>query len=98
MNTVPAAGKSRRGFASMSPERQREIARKGGKSVPSDRRSFAKDPQLASNAGRKGGLAVSAAKRSFSVDRQLAAQAGKKGGHASRSTPRTDDDRSDEAK
>ena len=98
MNTATAATKSRRGFASMAPERQREIARKGGKSVPSDQRSFAKNPELASNAGRKGGLAVSAAKRSFFVDRQLAAQAGKKGGHASRSMSRTEDDvRSEDA-
>ncbi|AZG78335.1 general stress protein [Methylocystis rosea] len=91
MDTVTAATKSRRGFASMTPERQREIARKGGRSVPSDQRSFAKSPELASSAGRKGGLAVNAAKRSFSVDRQLASQAGKKGGHASRNTRPEDD-------
>ena len=84
MNTVTAVAKSRRGFALMTPERQREIARKGGKSVPSEQRSFTKNPELASTAGRKGGLAVSAAKRSFSVNRELAAQAGRKGGHASR--------------
>lgn len=71
----------------MTPERQREIARKGGQSVPSERRSFAKDPELAASAGRKGGLAVSAAKRSFSLNHELAAQAGRKGGHASRRTP-----------
>ncbi len=46
---------SRRGFASMSPEKQREIASKGGKSVPSDKRSFSQDRHLASSAGRKGG-------------------------------------------
>lgn len=83
--------KSKRGFASMTPERQREIARKGGKSVPNDRRSFSKDPELAATAGRKGGLAVSAAKRSFTINRDLAAQAGRKGGHASRvTTPKHD--------
>ncbi len=32
--------KSKRGFASMDPARQREIARKGGKSVPAEKRSF----------------------------------------------------------
>ena len=47
---------SKRGFASMSPEQRREIASKGGKSVPSDKRSFSQDRHLASNAGRKGGL------------------------------------------
>ena len=46
---------SRRGFASMSPEKQREIASKGGRSVPSEKRSFAQNRDLASEAGRKGG-------------------------------------------
>ena len=46
---------SRRGFASISPERRREIASKGGKSVPSEKRSFAQNRDLASMAGRKGG-------------------------------------------
>ena len=46
---------STRGFASMDREKQREIARKGGKSVPNDKRSFSQNHQLASEAGRKGG-------------------------------------------
>ena len=45
----------RRGFASMSPEKQREIASKGGKSVPSEKRSFSQNRDLASQAGKKGG-------------------------------------------
>ena len=49
------SGVSKRGFASMDPERQREIARKGGASVPGEKRSFAKDRDLAASAGRKGG-------------------------------------------
>ena len=48
-------GKGRRGFASMSPEKQREIARLGGKSVPSEKRSFSQNRDLASQAGKKGG-------------------------------------------
>ena len=44
--------KSTRGFASMSPERQREIARMGGRSVPSEQRSFARNKDLAREAGR----------------------------------------------
>ncbi len=53
--TMAAGGNtSKRGFASMSPEKQREIASKGGKSVPSDRRSFSQNRDLASAAGRKG--------------------------------------------
>ena len=39
----------------MNAERQREIASKGGRSVPADKRSFSQDRELASNAGRKGG-------------------------------------------
>lgn len=46
---------STRGFASMDREKQREIARKGGQSVPNDKRSFSQNHQLASDAGRKGG-------------------------------------------
>lgn len=49
--------RARRGFAAMSAERRREIARKGGASVPSEKRSFAKDRDLAASAGRKGGEA-----------------------------------------
>jgi uncharacterized protein len=47
---------SNRGFASMDMEKQREIARKGGRSVPNEKRSFSQNHQLASEAGRKGGL------------------------------------------
>jgi general stress protein YciG len=43
------------GFASMDAEKQREIARKGGRSVPDEKRSFSQNRQLASEAGRKGG-------------------------------------------
>jgi uncharacterized protein len=48
---------SNRGFASMDEERQREIASKGGRSVPAEKRSFSQDRELASEAGRKGGQA-----------------------------------------
>jgi general stress protein YciG len=41
----------------MDPERQREIARKGGASVPGEKRSFSQDRSLAAQAGRKGGEA-----------------------------------------
>ncbi len=46
-----------RGFAAMNPARRLEIARKGGASVPADKRSFAKDRDLAAAAGSKGGRA-----------------------------------------
>jgi general stress protein YciG len=46
---------SQRGFASMDKDEQREIAKKGGESVPDEKRSFSQDPELASDAGKKGG-------------------------------------------
>jgi general stress protein YciG len=48
-------GTSNRGFATMDADKQREIARKGGRSVPDEKRSFSRNRQLASEAGRKGG-------------------------------------------
>ena len=48
-------GTSTRGFASMDETRQREIARKGGESVPAEKRSFSQNRALAAEAGRKGG-------------------------------------------
>jgi general stress protein YciG len=48
---------SNRGFASMDRETQRRIASKGGRSVPSEKRSFSMNRKLAAEAGRKGGQA-----------------------------------------
>lgn len=53
-----------RGFASMDREKQREIARKGGRSVPNEKRSFSQNHQLAAEAGRKGGHSTHAHQRS----------------------------------
>jgi general stress protein YciG len=47
----------------MDPERQRAIARKGGESVPNEKRSFSQDRELAAMAGRKGGEASQGARR-----------------------------------
>ena len=77
------AATSKRGFAAMDAEKQRAIARKGGGSVPPEKRSFAQNPGLAAQAGRKGGESVPAEKRSFAQDHSLAAKAGRKGGQAS---------------
>jgi len=81
-----AEGKQQRGFASMDQQKQRDIARQGGRSVPDEKRSFSQNPQLAAAAGRTGGQNVPDAKRSFSQDRALAAQAGRKGGESRRAT------------
>jgi general stress protein YciG len=66
-----------RGFAAMDPERQREIARKGGRSVPDEKRSFSQNRELAAAAGRKGGQESGG---NFANDRARAAAAGRKGG------------------
>lgn len=47
--------KKPRGFAALSPERRREVAAKGGGSVPAAKRSFAQDRDLAARAGKTGG-------------------------------------------
>lgn len=47
--------KDNRGFASMDENKQRDIASKGGQSVPDEKRSFSQDRELASEAGRRGG-------------------------------------------
>jgi uncharacterized protein len=39
----------------MDQNKQRDIASKGGQSVPAEERSFTKDRELAAEAGRKGG-------------------------------------------
>ncbi len=54
-----STGKSKRGFASMEPQMQREIASKGGQSQGKENNpgNFANDREKARQAGRKGGEA-----------------------------------------
>lgn len=47
--------RSRRGFAGWDPDKRFAAAMKGGKSVPADKRTFARDKAKAAEAGRKGG-------------------------------------------
>ncbi len=61
--TTSTHTKSSRGFASMDRVKQREIARKGGESVPNEKRSFSQDRGLAAAAGRKGGEASQGVRR-----------------------------------
>lgn len=68
---------SDRGFASMDEQKQREIASKGGQSVPDEKRSFSQDRELAAEAGRKGGHESGG---NFAHDRERAARAGREGG------------------
>jgi uncharacterized protein len=82
--TDKAPKKSKRGFAALTPEKRREIAAMGGKSVPAEKRSFSADPKLAAKAGKIGGKNVPYESRSFAKDLSLARTAGRKGGLASR--------------
>lgn len=51
------AGRARRGFAAMDPERQREIAAEGGRASHASGHAHEWDSQEASEAGRRGGQA-----------------------------------------
>ncbi|MCU0647943.1 MAG: KGG domain-containing protein [Gemmatimonadaceae bacterium] len=66
-------GKSRRGFASMSPERQREIASRGGRAAHAKGTAHQWDAEAARKAGHKGGVSVSR-------DREHMALIGREGG------------------
>jgi len=74
---------SKRGFASMDPALQREIASKGGRSVPPEERSFSKDRALAAEAGRKGGEASHGGRRNGAQqggNTNAQSEGGRKGG------------------
>ena len=73
-----ASGRSRRGFASMDPEKQRQIARKGGKAAHEKGTAHEFTRDEARIAGRKGGIAVSR-------NTSHMAEIGSKGGQHSRS-------------
>lgn len=69
------AGKSRRGFASMDPARQREIASKGGRAAHAKGTAHEWSADEARVAGKKGGEVVSR-------DRAHMAAIGREGGEA----------------
>jgi general stress protein YciG len=68
-------GKSRRGFASMDPSRQREIASKGGRAAHEKGTAHEWSSDEARVAGQKGGIAVSR-------DRAHMAAIGREGGES----------------
>jgi uncharacterized protein len=72
----PKKGTSNRGFASMDPQRQREIASAGGRAAHALGVAHEFTSEEARAAGRKGGEAVSR-------DREHMRQIGKKGGENS---------------
>ncbi len=65
-----------RGFAMMDPERQRQLARKGGQAAHENGTAHQFSAEEARNAGRKGGQAIS-------KNREYMAMIGKKGGRRS---------------
>ena len=69
-------GKSNRGFASMDPQRQREIASEGGRAAHEKGTAHEFTSEEAREAGRKGGMARSA-------NRRKAMESGSGGSHAS---------------
>jgi uncharacterized protein len=70
------SGNSKRGFASMDPNKQREIASKGGKAAHAKGTAHQFSTDEAREAGKKGGKKVSR-------DREHMARIGRKGGQAS---------------
>ena len=75
-NGVNQGNTSNRGFASMDPERQREIASEGGKAAHEKGTAHEFDSEEARAAGRKGGEAVS-------QNREHMAAIGRRGGQSS---------------
>ena len=78
-------GTSGRGFASMSPERQREIASEGGKAAHEKGTAHQFSPEEARAAGRKGGQAAHVKGTAHEFNSEEARAAGRKGGLASHS-------------
>lgn len=70
------SGTSKRGFASMDEERQREIASEGGRAAHASGNAHEFSSEEARRAGQKGGEAVSA-------NREHMARIGRKGGESS---------------
>jgi len=69
-------GQSKRGFAAMTPEKQREIARRGGQAAHRKGTAHEFTPEEARVAGRRGGVVVS-------TDRLHMSRIGQKGGQRS---------------
>lgn len=77
MNTQQdATEKKKRGFASLSPERRKEIASKGGKNAHMKGKAHKFNSDTAREAGKKGGQSVS-------QDREYMSEIGRKGGENS---------------
>ena len=83
-----ATGKtSTRGFASMDPQRQREIASQGGRAAHQKGTAHQFNPEEARIAGSKGGQVAHRKGTAHEFDTQEAREAGRKGGQASHKKP-----------
>ena len=84
-DSAPAAPKpaSTRGFASMDPERQRQIASQGGKAAHEKGTAHQFTPEEARQAGSKGGKVAHERGTAHQFDSEEAGEAGRKGGQAS---------------
>ena len=79
-------GTSKRGFAAMNEEQQREIASKGGQAAHQKGTAHEFDSEEARRAGQKGGEAVSR-------NREHMAEIGRKGGESRQSAQRANEGR-----
>ena len=79
-------GTSKRGFAAMNEEQQREIASKGGQAAHQKGTAHEFDSEEARRAGQKGGEAVSR-------NREHMAEIGRKGGESRQSAQRANENR-----
>lgn len=77
---------AKRGFAAMDPEKQRAIARKGGKAAHESGNAHEFSSTEAAAAGRKGGASVSQNKEHMSA---IGRKGGQAGGRARKSTQAT---------
>lgn len=75
MERIIMANKKKRGFASMTSEKQKSIASKGGRAAHKKGTAHEFTPEEARRAGKKGGLSVS-------KNRSHMAEIGRKGGQA----------------
>src|SRR5437016_335556 len=78
------AEKRRRGFAGMDPQKQREIASKGGRAAHAKGTAHEFTPEEAREAGRKGGQAAHMRGTAHQFTPEEAREAGRKGGRSSR--------------
>ena len=83
--TLRRNGTANRGFASMDPQRQKEIASEGGRAAHEKGTAHEFDSTEAREAGRKGGEAVS-------KNREHMSEIGRKGGQASGGRRRNEDE------